>query len=46
MLEFQDNNTTVLATFEDFILIVYVIINKLYHRFAPKEVTGRIYYCI
>lgn len=41
MLEFQDNNTTVLATFEDFILTVYVIIDELYHRFAPKEVTGR-----
>lgn len=41
MLKFQDNNTTTIATFEDFILIVYVIIDELYHRFAPQEVTRR-----
>lgn len=41
MLEFQNNNTTVLVTFEDFILTVYVIIDKLYYHFASKEVTGR-----
>ena len=41
MLKFQDNNTTVIATFEDFILTTYVIIDELYHQFAPPEVTGR-----
>ncbi len=40
MLKFQ-NNTTVIATFEDFILIVYVIIDDLYHQFAPSEVINR-----
>lgn len=32
MLKFQDNNTTVIATFEDFILTAYVIIDELYHQ--------------
>lgn len=41
MLKFQDNNTTTIATFEDFILTVYVIIDELYHRFALPEVTRR-----
>lgn len=41
MLKFQDNNTTVLATFEGFILTVYVIIDDLYHQFAPPEVAFR-----
>ena len=41
MLKFQDNNTTVIATFEDFILTAYVIIDELYHQFAPPEVTRR-----
>lgn len=41
MLKFQDNNTTVIANFEDFILTVYVIIDELYHQFAPPEVTFR-----
>lgn len=41
MLKFQDNNTTSIANFEDFILITYVIIDELYHRFAPPEVTKR-----
>lgn len=39
--EFQDNHTTVIATFEDFILTVYVAIDELYHQFAPPEVTFR-----
>ena len=44
MLKFQtDNNTTVIATFEDFILTTYVIIDELYHQFAPPEVTKRRY---
>ena len=29
MLKFQNNNTTVIATFEDFILTVYVIFSTL-----------------
>ena len=41
MLKFQNNNTTVIATFEDFILTVYVIIDELYHQFASPEVTSR-----
>lgn len=41
MLKFQNNNTTVIATFEDFILTVYVVIDELYHQFAPSEVTHR-----
>lgn len=39
MLKFQDNYTTTIATFEDFILIVYVIIDDLYRCYAPPEVT-------
>lgn len=41
MLKFQNNNTTVIATFEDFILTVYVIIDDLYRHFAPPEVINR-----
>lgn len=41
MLKLQDNNTTIIATFEDVILTVYVIIDDLYHQFAPPEVTFR-----
>ena len=41
MLKFQNNDTTIIATFEDFILTTYVIIDKLYHRFAPSEVRKR-----
>lgn len=41
MLKFQDNYTTTIATFEDFILTVYVMIDELYCRFAPPEVTQR-----
>ena len=33
MLKFQNNNTTIIATFEDFIFTVYVIIDDLYHQF-------------
>ena len=28
MLKFQNNNTTVIATFEDFILTVYIILSR------------------
>ena len=41
MLKFQNNNTTTIATFEDFILTVYVMIDDLYHQFAPPQVTAR-----
>ena len=41
MLKLQNNNTTVIKTFEDFILTVYVIIDDLYHQFAPPEVISR-----
>ena len=41
MLKFYDNNTTLIATFEDFILTVYVIIDDLYRCFAPPEVVTR-----
>ena len=41
MLKFQNNDTTIIATFEDFILTTYVIIDELYHRFAPSEVRKR-----
>ena len=32
MLKFQNNNTTVIKTFEDFILTVYVVIDDLYRK--------------
>lgn len=41
MLKFQNNHTTVIANFEDFILIVYVVIDELYHLFALPEVVHR-----
>lgn len=41
MLKFQNNNTTLIATFEEFILTVYVVIDDLYHQFAPPEVISR-----
>lgn len=41
MSKFQNNNTTDIATFEDFILTAYVIIDDLYHQFVPPEVTNR-----
>ena len=45
MLKFQNNNTTVIKTFEDFILTVYVVIDDLYHQFAhrkllPDDISG------
>ena len=38
MLKFHNNDTTIIATFEDFILTTYVIIDDLYQCFAPPEV--------
>ena len=43
MLKFQDNNTTVIATFEDFILATCVIIDELYHSFSLLEFTRQRY---
>lgn len=39
MLKFQDNNTTVIDTFEDFILTAYVVIDDLYKQYAPSSVS-------
>ena len=36
MLKFQNNHTTTIETFEDFILIIFVIIDDLYQQHAPK----------
>lgn len=41
MLKFQDDYTTLIATFEDFILLVYAIIDDLYQQFAPSSVSQR-----
>jgi hypothetical protein len=41
MLKFQDNNTTTIQTFEDLILIVYVMIDDLYKQFVPASVSHR-----
>lgn len=41
MLKFQDNYTTEIETFEDFILIVYVIIDDLYKETVPTSVSKR-----
>ena len=41
MLKFQDDYTTIITTFEDFILLVYTIIDELYHQFVPSSVSQR-----
>ena len=41
MLKFQDDYTTIIDTFEDFILLVYTIIDDLYHQFVPSSVSQR-----
>lgn len=41
MLKFQDDYTTLIATFEDFILLVYTIIDDLYQQFVPACVSQR-----
>ena len=41
MLKFQDDYTTHIATFEDFILLVYVIIDYLYQQFIQLSVSRR-----
>lgn len=42
MLKFQDDYTTIITTFEDFILLVYTIIDDLYHQFVPSSVSQRV----
>ena len=41
MLKFQDDYNTLIATFEDFILLVYTIIDDLYKQFVPASVSQR-----
>ena len=41
MLKFQNNNTTFSVNFEDFILIVFVIIDDLYKKYAPSAISRR-----
>ena len=41
MLKFQNNHTTTIKNFEDFILIIFVIIDVLYHQYAPVSVSSR-----
>ncbi len=41
MLKFQDDYTTLIATFEDFILLVYTIVDDLYQQAVPVSVSQR-----
>lgn len=41
MLRFQDNHTTTVENFEDFILTAFVMIDELYNQFAPSSVSRR-----
>lgn len=41
MLKFQDDYSTLIANFEDFLLLVYTIIDGLYQQFAPASVSQR-----
>ena len=41
MLKFQNDYTTLITTFEDFILLVYTVIDDLYQPFAPASVSQR-----
>lgn len=41
MLKSQDHYTTFIATFEDFILLTYTIIDDLYQQFIPTSVSQR-----
>lgn len=46
MLKFQDDYITLISTFEDFILLVYVMVDNLYKQFAPVSVAQRRNICI
>ena len=39
MLKFQDNSTTIIETFEDFILTTCVIIDDLSHQLTSSDIT-------
>ena len=41
MLKFQTNYITTIQNFEDFILVVFVLIDDLYQTYAPVSVTQR-----
>lgn len=41
MLKFQDDYTTLIATFEDFVLLVYTIVDDLYRQVVPMSVSQR-----
>ncbi len=41
MLKFQDDYTTLIAAFEDFILLVYTIVDDLYRQVVPVSVSQR-----
>lgn len=41
MLKFQDDYNTLVVTFEDFILLVYTIIDDLYQKFVLSSVSQR-----
>lgn len=41
MLKFQNDYTTLITTFEDFILLTYTIIDDLYQQFASVSVSQR-----
>ncbi|MBD5460656.1 MAG: IS982 family transposase [Lachnospiraceae bacterium] len=41
MLKFQDDYTTLIATFEDFILLVFAMIDDLNKQFVPASVSQR-----
>lgn len=41
MLKFQDDYTTLIATFEDFILLVYTIVDDLYRQVVSVSVSQR-----
>ena len=41
MLKFQTNYITTIQNFEDFILVVFVLIDDLYQTYVPVSVTQR-----
>ncbi len=41
MLKFQNDDTTLTATFEDFILLIYTMIDDLYQKVVPVSVSQR-----
>lgn len=41
MLKFQDNYTTLITTFEDFIFLIYTLIDDQYQQVVPLSVSQR-----